>query len=317
MARRDFMEMLTYDKPSTVFVLRVTPHTHTRYKWNALSLPMLAVFYFIFSKRSSFQSGNRRVVVHSNTTPRLPEQSVVRTVCVCVDTAVSVLKWSQWGARCRRRQGERRDTGCLVNLWRIWNCQVIAMPCHRFERMQKQLLTGDWQTERQVEVNSLQQNMCRLFRRHAVQCPVFDVIQSGSLVDRGCGCMPTFYFLRLNFASAYFLMFYRLKRAVNVFIWCILGRKWILMKQFISSVSTRPFINFRIGEIKINPGRIRHFHVLMWPFMLAKPVVWESGAFFWLGQDKTSSLIKVALFLSNYQTQLPITPINQKEMFTW
>lgn len=129
----------------------LTPHTHTRYKWYTSSLPMLAVFYFIFSKRSSFQSGNRQVVVHSNTTPRLPEQSLVRTACVCVcacDTAVSALKWSQWGARCRRRHGERRDTGCLVNLRRIWNCQVIAMPCHRFERMQKQLLTGDWQTDR-------------------------------------------------------------------------------------------------------------------------------------------------------------------------
>lgn len=187
----------------------LTPHTHTWYKWYTSSLPMLAVFYFIFSQRSSFQSGNRRVVVYSNTTPRLPELPLVRTACVCAcDTAVSVLKWSQWGACCRRRHGERRDTGCLVKLWRIWNCQVIAMPCHRFERMQKQLLTGDWQADRQVEANSLQQNMCRLFRRYVVQCPVFGVIQSsGSLVDRGCGRMPKFCFLRLNFVYTYLLTF--------------------------------------------------------------------------------------------------------------
>lgn len=66
--------------------------------------------------------------------------------------------------------------------------------------------------------NSLQQKMCRLFRMYVVQCPVFDVIQSGSLVDRGCGCMRKFYFLRLNFVYAYLLMFKRVKHAVYVFI---------------------------------------------------------------------------------------------------
>lgn len=184
----------------------LTPHTHTRYKWYTSSLPVLAVFYFIFSKRLSFQLGNRRVVVHSNTTPRLlGAVSCPDSACVCVwhsslCAEVEPVRGSLQEAA-RGAKGHRMPRKSMENLKLPSHCDAVPSIWKDAEA------AADWQTDRQVEANSLQQNMCRLFRRYVVQCPVFDVIHPGSLLDRGCGCMPKFYFLRLNFAYTYLLMF--------------------------------------------------------------------------------------------------------------
>lgn len=152
----NFKEMLTHDKPWVrLCVAYMTLYTHTVWVTQLLSRYVTDVFLFLaqieFPVLDSSSSGVQR---HSS----LCVDAVCYTSCI----------WNTLGSRfwnaasevllAGRKPSERQDGGCLVNLWRFWNCKVIVMLCHWFEKIQM-LRTEDekWQ----VNANSLQHNMCR------------------------------------------------------------------------------------------------------------------------------------------------------------
>lgn len=117
-------------------------HTHKHSEWHCSFLAMLVMFFIfstdrVSSPRFSSQkcSATQLPVTGSSFLPLLHMQHRLWS---------SVLKWS-WSAALAPggSHSEWENWRCLVNLWRIWNCQVIVMLCDRFKRIQKQLLVED------------------------------------------------------------------------------------------------------------------------------------------------------------------------------
>lgn len=147
---RNFKEMLTYDKPCVcvlcvcvaymgVGCTSVTIHTHTHSEWHTSFLAMLVMF-FLFLAQIEFpvpDSAARGAQQHNSLYPGAV--SCPHRMC---NTDLGSLFWSGACEALIARGGRREweDRGRLVNIWRIWNCQVIVMLCHRFKRIQKRLL---------------------------------------------------------------------------------------------------------------------------------------------------------------------------------
>lgn len=122
--------------------------THTYTQWVTHLLPCYAGDVFLFLAQIEFpvpDSAARGARQHNSPFPGAV--SLPGSICN-TDLRLPVLKRSL--PKCWLQGGGHRgweDGGCLVNLWRIWNCQVIVMLWHWIERTEKQLLAEDWNWE--------------------------------------------------------------------------------------------------------------------------------------------------------------------------
>ena len=121
----------------------VTLHTHTHSEWHTSLFAMLVMF-FLFLAQIEFpvpDSAARKALGY--TTP-CDKERFLWPGCICI-TDLGTLPWSGTGEVLilvgTHKEWEAR--GCLLNLWRRWNCQVIVMLCYWFERIQKQVLAED------------------------------------------------------------------------------------------------------------------------------------------------------------------------------